>query len=49
MLANLMGKTRPADETNVEPGRLPAAADEAADRPGAEDGDFQLSLALDMR
>jgi hypothetical protein len=37
VLADVRREARTADEADVEPGRLPATADEAADRPGAED------------
>jgi hypothetical protein len=40
MIMDLLVEAGPADEMDVEPGNLPASADEAADRPGAEDDDL---------
>jgi hypothetical protein len=40
VLADIVRDAFSSDETNVEPGRLPASADEAADRSGAKYSDL---------
>jgi hypothetical protein len=40
VLADVVGKTLAPDEADIQPRGLPASADEAADRAGAEYGDF---------
>ena len=40
MFVDIVGEARTADESDVESRRLSAAADEAADRSGAKDGDL---------
>jgi hypothetical protein len=40
MFCDVLGEARASDEADIQAGRLPAAADKAADRPGAQDRDL---------